>query len=181
MKSVSNDKPNILIVCLDVESSLLSLNPIYPVESFEDECACVTRILSITDACIYFITSASIGEYVIPLVYRHQCIEQIYIYCSKENQQNTLPTTQTQKVQGYWTNFDEISTAMNKDIQSFLLQPLVLSGIDLFVRCHTQTVDESSIWSPIPIDILNVVRNQLLNDKIRIVILHSGRTHFFFI
>ncbi|CAF3475028.1 unnamed protein product, partial [Rotaria sp. Silwood2] len=179
LKSISYNTFNILIACLGIDSSLTTLNSKYSIESFDNECICIARLLSITDTHIYFIVSNLIGRYVIPLIYQHRYIEQIYIYCSNDNQQNLPWITQFSKIRDCWTDFNTLSTAVYDDIQSNLLGLSLLSNMELLEKCHYQILIDSSNKSSISLDIFNIEKFLISNKQIHIVVLHCDNNILF--
>ncbi len=172
LKPVSNNISDILIACVGVDSSLLSSNSKYSIESFDDECVCIVRLLSVTDKRVYFIVSNSVGEYIIPLIYQHRCIEQIYIHCSDENQRNSPWIPHFQKIRGCWTDSGTLFIAVYDDIQSILSRSSLWSNVELIERCHTQTLINSSKESIVSLDVVNVEKYSKLNKQIHMVVLH---------
>jgi tetratricopeptide (TPR) repeat protein len=179
LEPVSNNISDILIACLGVDSSLISSNSKYSIESFNDECVCIARLLSVTDKCVYFIVSNSVGEYIIPLVHQHRCIEQIYIYCSDENQRNSSWISRFQKITGCWTDYDLLRTKIYGDIKSILSQSSPWPNIDLIERCHTQTLISSSKGSMVALDVVNVEKYSNSNKRLHIVVLHCDNCILF--
>ncbi len=172
LKPVSNNISDILIACLSFDSSLLSSNSKYSIESFDDERACIVRLLSMSNKRVYFIVSNSVGEYIIPLIYQHRCIEQIYIHCSDENQRNSPWIPHFQKIRGCWTDSGTLFIAVYDDIQSILSQSSLWSNVELIERCHTQTSMNSSKESIVSLDMVNVEKYSKSNKQIHIVVLH---------
>ncbi|CAF1624152.1 unnamed protein product [Rotaria magnacalcarata] len=171
----SDNKSNILIVCFGIDTSSILLDSYGQIEYVQDECACIARLLSTTDERVYFIASASNSQNIIPLVYDHRCIEQIYLYCSNDEEKNAKWISQIPIIQSCYASFSEINSAVSKDIESMLVESFAWSENELLRRCYTQTLVDSAKWSSVSLNISNVVHNLISNGQIRIVVLHCGR------
>ncbi|CAF1449680.1 unnamed protein product [Rotaria sp. Silwood1] len=176
---MSSDISNILIACLDVDSSLISSDSSYLVELFDDECVCITDLLSITDRYVYFIVSSSVGKYIVPLIYQHRCVEQIYIYCPDDNQSDPSWTTHFPKIKDCWTDYSILVSQIYKDIKSILSRSSLWSNEELIDRCYTQTLIKPSNWSSVSLDLSNVQKYSISNKQIRIIVLHCDNYALF--
>jgi tetratricopeptide (TPR) repeat protein len=124
------------------------------------------------DKRVYFVVSNSAGQYIIPLICQHRCIEQIYIYCSDENQKNAPWITDFPKIRGDYIDYRSLLTAVYDDIQLILSRPSLWLNEELIGRCHTQTLIDPSKESLVSLDLLNVEKYSTSNKQLHIVVLH---------
>jgi tetratricopeptide (TPR) repeat protein len=115
---------NVKVVSLDVTLPSLQTtdDQNLEIDSFDDECLCISKLLLIKDKLIYFVVSASVGEFVVPLIYKHRCIEHIYIYQDSNNEDikwiDDYPKT---SINGL--SIDELAKQIKQDIDSIMQRP----------------------------------------------------------
>ena len=144
--TTSKTNNSILVAYLSTEAATLphieSNSNVIP---FDDDCRCISKLLSTTDKFIYFIVSASIGKYVIPLIHDHQCIECIYVYTPDTEPKiewlNSYP-----KIQGTWSVIQQLQVQLNADIisnsQQHVFQPFIWNS--LFSTIYSQDPNTKS-------------------------------------
>ena len=159
---------DIKCVCLDFKSSDLTIADQFTdeIQSFDDECLCISHLLSSEEKLIYFVASVAAGELVIPQIHNHRYIRYIYIYQSPDSKLDTKWTDDFDKVRGIWPSTDEINEQIKYDIQSCKTSPSPWTqDPSLLVELWTQSSKKSSLnIVPLPkqtvsdsIAVLNVV------------------------
>ena len=177
-------QPRILIVHLKTNTMLITKDPKYSIESFEDECACIYKILSITGTRVYFVVSESVSKYVAPIVDECECVEQIYVYCEKEKymaEDDLLWQKQCPKIKGFWTDCNSLGNAINADIQSINTEPFPWTNVELLYKCHTQTLSKLPDQSCISLNTKSIERYTNVDKRICLVVLHCDSQEWFFI
>jgi len=168
-------RPRILIVHLKINTTLITIDPKYSIESFDDECACIYKILSITGTRVYFVVLKSVSKYVVPLIHESECVEQIYIYCEQDitvTKDDLLWQKQFSKIKGSWTDYNSLVSAINADIQSINAKSFRWTNVELLNECHTQTLSKLSDQSYISLNIKNIERYTNADKRICLVVLH---------
>ncbi len=179
LRPVLNGISDILIVCLGVDSSLISSDLKYTIESFDDERLCIIRLLSISDKRVYFIVSNSVGEYIIPLIYQHRCVEQIYSHISDDNQRNAPWITRIPKIRDCWLNYSSLMRTVYNDIELIFSQSSLCSNAELLEKFHTQTLIHSSKQPVVALNFANLKKHPNTNKQIYIAVLHCGNNTLF--
>ena len=107
-------------VCLDFKllDQKLADQFSHQTQSFEDECLCISHLLSSKEKLIYFVVSAAAGELVIPLVHNHRYIRYIYIYKNPDSGIDTKWSEDFGKIRGVWSATDKLSRQMEDDVRS---------------------------------------------------------------
>ena len=140
---------NIIVIALDVKLPMLQANSSknLEIESFEDECSCISKLLSIKDKHIYFAVSASVGEFVIPLMHKHRCLENIYVY-QDTNDTDMTWINEYSKVAGNGSSMDLLAVQIGKDIDSIMQRPSRWSrSKTLLTELSSQTSDAALLTS----------------------------------
>jgi hypothetical protein len=114
---------NIKVVSLDVTLPSLqtTADENLEIDSFEDECLCISKLLLVKDELIYFVVSACVGEFVVPLIYKHKCIERIYIY-QDSNDEDVKWIDDYPKTSKNGLSIDELAKQIEQDIDSIMLR-----------------------------------------------------------
>ena len=175
-------RPRILIVHLKINTTLIAIDPKYSIESFDDECTCTYKILSITDTRVYLVVSKSVSNYVVPLIHESECVEQIYIYCEQditESEDDLLWQKQFSKIKGFWTDYNSLVSAINADIQSINAKSFHWTNFELLYKCHTQTLLKLSDQSSICLNTKNIERYTNADRRICLVVLHCDSKEVF--
>ena len=107
-------------VCLDVGSLDQNVTDQFShkIQSFEDECLCISHLLSSKEKLIYFVVSVAAGELVIPLVHNHRYIRYIYIYEKPGSNVDKKWIKDFGKIRGVWSINNKIAEIIREDIQS---------------------------------------------------------------
>ena len=132
-----------------------------------------------TDKYIYLVVSISAGEYIIPLVYEHRCIERIYVYCSDDNQRNAVWINSFPKIRDCWTDFNILINAVSDDIKSITMRSSSCSNIELMDRCHNQTLNKSLDYATVTLNVTNIEKYSNLGKQLRIGLLHCDSPALF--
>lgn len=93
------------------------------IETFDDECAFIARILSIQDKLIYAIVPTSLDDFVIPLIHNHRCVEKIYTYQVSEDQGPTDLVQEYPKICGNGSSIDLLMNQIKDDMNSIMKRP----------------------------------------------------------
>ena len=93
------------------------------VKDFTDDCVCMSELLSTTDKLIYFIVTSSLGDFVVPLIHNHRCIEKIYVYDESENQESSDWTRSYRKIGDVKCSIDELAQQIKQDMDSIMQRP----------------------------------------------------------
>lgn len=89
----------------------------HKIQSFEDECLCISHLLSSKEKLIYFVVSAEAGELVVPLVHNHRYIRYIYIYQSPDSNIDTEWIGDFGKIRDVWSDTDKLTRQMKDDVE----------------------------------------------------------------
>jgi hypothetical protein len=113
---------HIIKIYYSTDVAILSSVKVSPaVMLLNDDCLCVSQILSINDKFIYFVISAFAGKYVIPLIHNHRCVEYIYVY-TLDNEAKPEWLSLYPKIRGSWNVMQDLEKQLNMDISSNLKQ-----------------------------------------------------------
>ncbi|CAF2644264.1 unnamed protein product [Rotaria sp. Silwood2] len=93
------------------------------VNYFEDDCDCISQLLSITDKLLYLIISASSGDFVVPLIHSHNAIEKIYIYQESKCAESLDWMQEYSKIVRNKTSPNEIIEHIKNDIALITQRP----------------------------------------------------------
>lgn len=180
LKQIANEDSNIVIVNFDVNSSYIPSDlSRYTVETFPDDCACISGLLSIIGKYVYLIVSISAGEYIIPLVYEHQCIERIYIYCSDDNQLNAVWINDFPKIRDCWIDLNILINTVYNDIKSITMRSPSCSNIELMDRCHNQMLNKSLGYATITLNFKNIEKYSNVSEQLCIGLFHCDTPALF--
>ncbi len=92
------------------------------IDRFESECPCISKLLSIKDKLIYFVVSAFVGEFVVPLIHKHRCIENIYVY-QNSNDADVTWINEYSKISMNESSINLLATQIEQDINSIMQRP----------------------------------------------------------
>ena len=116
---------NILIACLGVTLPSIAAAKYSSVEivPFDDECVCISKLLSIKDKLIYLVVVDTLWDCVVPLIHNHRCIEHIYIYMDSGDIESVDWTKDYSKIRGNLFSIDNICKLVTEDIESMMQRP----------------------------------------------------------
>ncbi|CAF4400124.1 unnamed protein product, partial [Rotaria magnacalcarata] len=93
------------------------------IETFDDECACIAKILSVQDKLIYAIVPTYLDDFVIPLIHNHRCVEKIYTYQPSEDQGPMYCIREYPKICGNGLSIDLLMNQITEDMNSVMKRP----------------------------------------------------------
>jgi hypothetical protein len=91
--------------------------------SFKDSFDCISKVLSIKDKLIYLIMSNGLGKSVVPLIHKHQFIENIYIIQNTDDQKSIDWIRDYSKIRGNGSSVDLLLKQIKEDIDSLMQRP----------------------------------------------------------
>ena len=140
---------------------------------YDDECDCISKLLSIKDKLLYLVVSDSLADFVVPLIHNHICVERVYICMDSGDVESMDWTKDYSKIHGNWRSVDEISKLLTKDIDLITKRPSRWSRSKaLLVELCTQKV-QTDITAPIS------EKSEGNLSKLRIVILDFDQRQSF--
>ncbi|CAF4401715.1 unnamed protein product, partial [Rotaria magnacalcarata] len=111
--------------CIDLKLALGAVHEYnnVSIETFDDECACIAKILSVQDKLIYAIAPTYLDDFVIPLTHNHRCVEKIYTYQPSEDQSPTYCIREYPKICGNGLSIDLLMNQITEDMNSVMKRP----------------------------------------------------------
>ena len=136
------------------------------IQTFDDDCVCMSDLLSIKDKVIYLIVPVSLCDFVIPLIHDHVCIERICLYQDLLDEQLIDSMKDYSKVRGINDSVDMLVKQITEDIDCITRRD--------FYWSNSETLLTALCTQAAPITILALADDASEYDRNtwRIVILH---------
>ena len=96
---------------------------------FDDPDACIDYVTDRRQEKVFLVVSNSVGEQIVPLIYRIHEIYSIYVYCSNEVEHTVLWAQLYRKVRGVFIDIDSICKQLNKNIRQCSNNLISMSSI----------------------------------------------------
>lgn len=143
-----------MVICLDVTLDDKDLFSLYDFQSFDNEFKFIAYTLSIKDKILFLIISTDMGDYVVPLIHKHFCIEKIYLFRSNNNESSLNWLSISTKISGPYTDIKQLYNQLTEEIQTIIKRPLCWNrSTELITMLHTQQfASERNSIIEIPID-----------------------------
>ena len=140
---------------------------------FDDECVCISKLLSIRDKIIYLVVLNTLGDCVVPLIHNHRCIEHIYIYTDSDDIETVEWTKDYSKIRGDMHSIDAICKQVTEDIESMMKRPSRWSRSKAFLAELCSQKARTDITVPI------MEKPESDSSTWRIVVLFLGKRRLF--
>ena len=137
-----DEKQNIIILCFDVNFTGNHISPIYEAESYNNLFKFSAKTLSIEDKTIYMVIPANKSHLIIPMIYKHYCIEKIYLYGSPDMESSYGKASMFENTSDCYANINELYNQIINDIEITRKRLLQWDrSFDLFTMLYTQQLE----------------------------------------
>ncbi|CAF2022340.1 unnamed protein product [Rotaria magnacalcarata] len=116
---------NVFIATLDIKLPLdtLPIDNNAEVKSFDDECVFIAKILSVKDKLIYAVLPITLGDFVVPLIHNHRCVEKIYLHQQSGDTESTDWIKEYPKIGGNGSSIDLLKGNIIENINIIMKRP----------------------------------------------------------